>query len=1087
MVSSKKKVLSAFLSLAMIGSMVAAVPLTASAAETTTTATPGVTYEVQGQTYGWSQGYKSDGAEAGTEGLAKRLEAIKINLTNAPAGASISYQVHGQSYGWSQAAVVTNAGTDNAAVKYAGTVGQAKRLEAIRITLNGMPGYAVEYKVHQQSYGTDKNWTVVPNGTAIAAAAIDGVTGQSKRLEAIEIKIVPTVASVSAVNSTIAVGGTTTFTFKDAAGNAYTPKTVSYSLADSSFGSIDSATGKFTAAQAGAAVINVVADGVKLSTTVQVSGAVAGVKITTPSTVIANKASVQNVTVQAVDAKGYPVSSFNGSATFGISGSGSDYYASTVTSPAYGTGMLGASTNLAFTNGVATVQVIGGAVAGISDTLTVSALKDAAGNSIVNYTPTTATVSTTAQVATSISVSAPATVQANAATTAPVSFEVKDQAAQTMLSGVYGLTVHISGVATYSDGTTADKTISFVGGTTDPTVTLTSVKGVVGATTITASATGIASGSATTQSVVAGNASKLKVVNSNSSATTNDFVTASAGQTYTVDTLDANGVNLSTTASSAAHPFTVYVTNADGTAATNIKVNGTAESTSGVALTTGVSIFTITDTAASADVGTYTVVVKDGASSGAYTASDAFTFKVTAQSASLVSLSTVNNYVAASNPTTTVKAQITDANGNAVATSGVAVTFTASAAASSKAAFNGGTAVAAPSITVYTDATGLATATFTAQTYATTWTVVASAAISGVTPAPTDTKTIAVVYQPVASLSVSAKATVSGSTTQVVAGAQLSVKVSQLDSYGNTIDNTVPGNENDNIKVTLSNANAIAWPLVGATGASIDSTAGTISGTVTQVNAYLALAGLNAHQAGAVTFTAQDTSVTAGSGTAGIAVIPGAFNGFALFNSNGVLSTSNEVTVAANTPVALSLVPVDIASNPVAAPAGYTVPLTAGSGNFTTTSGGASVPSVTFNSGVYSMPVYYVNTTAGSYLPTVGTAVIVPGTYTQIATSFTTAPTTTAVSAADASTAINVTVKDQYGAVMSGVTVTFALQTSPAAVGSLSALTAVTSGSGVATVNYVGPHTNGATATDVVTVTVGSLATQTSTFNVAAI
>jgi uncharacterized protein YjdB len=191
-----KKVLSAFLSLAMIGTMVASVPFSASAADATTT-TPGVSYSVHGQTYGWTQGYKSDGAEAGTDGQSKRVEALKVKLDNAPTGASITYQVHQQSYGWATSAIKS----DDAV---SGVVGQAKRDEAIRITLSGMPGYSVEYRVHQQTYGWSA-WQTTANGTAIANAAIAGVTGKSKRVEALEVKLVaPTVLSVSSVTASSA-------------------------------------------------------------------------------------------------------------------------------------------------------------------------------------------------------------------------------------------------------------------------------------------------------------------------------------------------------------------------------------------------------------------------------------------------------------------------------------------------------------------------------------------------------------------------------------------------------------------------------------------------------------------------------------------------------------------------------------------------------------------------------------------------------------------------------------------------------------------------------------------------------------------
>jgi uncharacterized protein YjdB len=193
--TKSKKVLSAFLSLAMIGTMVASVPFSASAATTTPV---GVTYRAHVQTIGW-QSYVNDGAEAGTDGQAKRVEALNINLTGTlPAGASITYQAHVQSIGWQKP--VTNGAE-------AGTDGQAKRVEALKITLAGMPGYSVEYRVHQQTYGWS-NWVTTANGTAITTAVAAGVTGKSKRLEAVEVKIVNNnfaVASVSTLNAKTAV------------------------------------------------------------------------------------------------------------------------------------------------------------------------------------------------------------------------------------------------------------------------------------------------------------------------------------------------------------------------------------------------------------------------------------------------------------------------------------------------------------------------------------------------------------------------------------------------------------------------------------------------------------------------------------------------------------------------------------------------------------------------------------------------------------------------------------------------------------------------------------------------------------------
>ena len=133
-----------------------------------------INYETHVQDIGW-QGVKSNGELAGTEGQSKRLEAIKINLDSFNskfANAHINYQVHIQDIGWQK-------WTENG--KMAGTEGQSKRLEGIRIKLEGAPSYTIMYRVHVQDYGW-QDWRM--NGE------FAGTEGQSKRLEAIEIKIV---------------------------------------------------------------------------------------------------------------------------------------------------------------------------------------------------------------------------------------------------------------------------------------------------------------------------------------------------------------------------------------------------------------------------------------------------------------------------------------------------------------------------------------------------------------------------------------------------------------------------------------------------------------------------------------------------------------------------------------------------------------------------------------------------------------------------------------------------------------------------------------------------------------------------------
>lgn len=133
----------------------------------------GVKYQTHVQTYGW-QNYVSNGAESGTTGQAKRLEAIRIKLNNADYSGGIQYRTHVQSYGW------MNWARDGA---MSGTSGQAKRLEAIQIKLTGEMAnkYDVYYRVHSQKFG----WLGWAKNGASA-----GTAGYGYRLESIQIKLV---------------------------------------------------------------------------------------------------------------------------------------------------------------------------------------------------------------------------------------------------------------------------------------------------------------------------------------------------------------------------------------------------------------------------------------------------------------------------------------------------------------------------------------------------------------------------------------------------------------------------------------------------------------------------------------------------------------------------------------------------------------------------------------------------------------------------------------------------------------------------------------------------------------------------------
>ena len=133
--------------------------------------TPSVSYTVKihNENFGTTV---NDGAMAGTTGQSKQIEGIKINLNNmSMMSGSINYQGHIQNVGWGD--TVSN-GTELGV--------NGNRLEAIRIWLSESISvyYDVYYRVHCQSFGW-LDWA--KNGESA------GTEGYSYRIEAIEIKL----------------------------------------------------------------------------------------------------------------------------------------------------------------------------------------------------------------------------------------------------------------------------------------------------------------------------------------------------------------------------------------------------------------------------------------------------------------------------------------------------------------------------------------------------------------------------------------------------------------------------------------------------------------------------------------------------------------------------------------------------------------------------------------------------------------------------------------------------------------------------------------------------------------------------------
>lgn len=143
----------------------------------TTVPNQGIMYKTHIQDRGW-ESMKYNGESGGTEGLAKRLEAIKIETLNYP-GATVTYRTHVQNQGWQD-------WKSNGVLS--GTEGKGLRLEAIQIAASGLPAdMEIQYRVHVQNEG----WQSWKYSNEVA-----GTIGKAQRLEAIQIRIVKKVTTV---------------------------------------------------------------------------------------------------------------------------------------------------------------------------------------------------------------------------------------------------------------------------------------------------------------------------------------------------------------------------------------------------------------------------------------------------------------------------------------------------------------------------------------------------------------------------------------------------------------------------------------------------------------------------------------------------------------------------------------------------------------------------------------------------------------------------------------------------------------------------------------------------------------------------
>lgn len=138
----------------------------------------GLYYQAHCQTIGWCDKVH-DGQTAGTTGFSKRMEGLRID---PPAGVTLTVKAHIQTKGWLPEVKLTHGNS-----LLIGTTGQSKRLEALQIKATGLPqGKKLMYRAHCQTYG----WLDWQTAGTDKYGGIAGTTGKSKRIEAVQMKIV---------------------------------------------------------------------------------------------------------------------------------------------------------------------------------------------------------------------------------------------------------------------------------------------------------------------------------------------------------------------------------------------------------------------------------------------------------------------------------------------------------------------------------------------------------------------------------------------------------------------------------------------------------------------------------------------------------------------------------------------------------------------------------------------------------------------------------------------------------------------------------------------------------------------------------
>ncbi|WP_156807290.1 beta strand repeat-containing protein [Effusibacillus pohliae] len=710
-----------------------------------------------------------------------------------------------------------------------------------------------------------------------------------------------------------------------------------------------------------------------MTTTVTVYGQAAGLKLSAASNnVVANGKSQDVITATVVDANGNVVSNFNGTVNVAVTTNGAVKLVGSSTTD-YSSGVP-ALFNVKVTNGVATFAVVASSAAGLTDTVSLNGLVSTNQSPIasnVNY-PTIA-ISTVAPAATSLKVTSDIpSVSVNGPTSGNVvnvTAQVQDSTGTNFASAQY-VTLTITGPGSFSSSSDV-KTLTVytnAGNGSTGSIPVYATQGVAGTIVVTASAQGLNSGTLNIPTYVTTAPANLKVTSTNG--------TTSSGVSYTVYTVqlvDANG-NLITTGTNAGDAITI----SDNTSNSNVGgtlqyfgVDANGQPSGSVPLPTnlnnGQAKFAVENT--TVGVANPTITVKDTVLN--FTATATYTYAVGAP-AKVAFGSTVNQTVQAGQ-SVTFTAQLQDAAGNNVKAAGQNVVFYFNSNTVNATLPNGSSLTgSANGYVATTDANGVATVTVQVPSSATAGqSFQLYANLQGGTqpaaPGPIDSVVAAANYVTALKFGSWAGSTFTAyswpANNQITAGNNLNnVPVALNNAIG------AQAGANDQLKVVTSNPAVIGFN-------SYDP-GKTDSKTVTASSGAAVLPQLQAMQAGTATITVTDlTNPSVPALTVSLTVVQGPVNNGAVGVNGAVIGANNPLTVAADTPVAVTIYNVDMGNNPVPVTAteahGATSAVFAlgdtNGGEFRATPNGARITYVSIPVGQSSTTVYYVNHTAGTY------------------------------------------------------------------------------------------------------------------------